>query len=37
MNYSTADEYTVFETLLSSIRYPFPDCEAVIPSPSAAT
>jgi hypothetical protein len=37
MNYSTADEYAVFENLLSSIRYPFPDCEAVTPSPSAAT
>jgi hypothetical protein len=37
MNYSTTDEYAVFENLLSSIRYPFPDCEAVTPSPGAAT
>jgi hypothetical protein len=34
MNYSTADEYTVLENLLSSIRYPFPDCEAGTGSPS---
>ncbi len=37
MNYSTADEYAVFENLLSSIRYPFPDCEAPTPTPGRAT
>jgi hypothetical protein len=37
MNYSTADEYAVFENLLNSIRFPFPDCEASTPTPSAAT
>lgn len=34
MNYSTAAEYTVFENVLNSIRYPFPDCEAGTGSPS---
>jgi len=33
MNYSTSAEYTVFETVLNSIRYPFPDCEAGTGSP----
>jgi hypothetical protein len=37
MNYSTADDYTVFENLLDSILYPFPDCEAATPTPNAAT
>ena len=37
MNYSTADDYAVFENLLDSIRYPFPDCEAVTPTPSTAS
>jgi hypothetical protein len=37
MNYSTADDYAVFENLLDSIRYPFPDCEAVTPTPSVAS
>jgi hypothetical protein len=34
MNYSTSAEYTVFENVLNSIRYPFPDCEAGTGSPS---
>jgi hypothetical protein len=34
MNYSTSAEYTVFEDVLNSIRYPFPDCEAGTGSPS---
>ena len=28
INYSAAAEYTVFENVLNSIRYPFPECEA---------
>jgi hypothetical protein len=35
MNYSTPDQYAVFQNLLNSIRYPFPDCEAATPTPSA--
>ncbi|MGD0447049.1 MAG: SH3 domain-containing protein [Candidatus Dormibacteria bacterium] len=35
MNYSTADDFAVLENLLNSIRYPFPDCEAVTPTPTA--
>ena len=34
MNYSTGADHTVFENTLSSIRYPFPLCEAV-PSSTA--
>jgi len=34
MNYSTPDEYAVFQNLLNSIRYPFPDCEAGVGTPS---
>ncbi|MGA9114940.1 MAG: SH3 domain-containing protein [Candidatus Dormiibacterota bacterium] len=34
INYSTSAEYTVFENVLNSIRYPFPDCEAGTGSPS---
>jgi hypothetical protein len=34
MNYSTADDYTVFEDFLNSLRFPFPDCEAGTGSPS---
>ena len=37
MNYSTADDFAVFENLLDSILYPFPDCEAVTPTPSVAS
>ena len=34
MNYSTSAEYTVFENVINSIRYAFPDCEAGTGSPS---
>ena len=34
INYSTADDYTVFENFLNSLRFPFPDCEAGTGSPS---
>jgi hypothetical protein len=38
INYATADDYTVFENFLASLRFPFPDCEAgtgsASPSPS---
>jgi hypothetical protein len=34
INYSTADDYTVFENFLDSLRFPFPDCEAGTGSPS---
>jgi hypothetical protein len=27
INYSAAGDYTVFENVLNSVRYPFPDCE----------
>ncbi len=34
MNYSTAAEYSVFQNVLTSIRYPFPLCEAAPSSTS---
>jgi len=36
INYANPADYTVFEDSLSSIRFPFPDCEAGTVSPSAS-
>lgn len=36
INYSAAADYTIFENLLNSIRFPFPECEAGTGSASAS-